>query len=476
MADIAFGSVEKIVKVGLAIKEAVDTVCQNQEECKEIQKVVASVSAILSQLQQAKVLKGPAVDGALMGLEESLDRALKLVMECQEGHIVRRFFTAGDMSKELRRVQDDITQKMMLGLFAVNIQATIILTNLGSAGAHHHPLPSQQQDIDVAEVSQCSNSSVDDEDVSRSQVNVEGSEVPAPLTPDDAEQSYIGKGGFSTVYKGVLHGEFVVAIKYMISEDLFTQQMMDFYCNNGPKLQHKSIVKFLGYGVKDRLKWRWFKNISYEKRLPILVEEYMPNGSLKDIVNEPQLDWSSCFCIFKGITQALHFLHQKRIVHKDVKPANILLDYDMNPKLADFGAAQVLHGTDDYVFENYVIGDMNYIDPVYMTTGRLSTKSDVYNFGVTLLETFRGMCGSKPPPDDKMPPVKWAWAVHQDGQMKDLFDPSLSNESQLEEIKRLLAIGLVCTEYDQNDRPTMLDVLEMLDGKKEVPVPTERNR
>ncbi|CAN6363647.1 unnamed protein product [Urochloa humidicola] len=167
MADIAFGSVEKIVKIGLAIKEAVDKVRQNEVECQEIQKVVHRVSAILSQLQQTKMLKGPAVDGALMGLEESLDRALKLVIECQEGHIVRRFFTAGDMAKELRRVQDDISQKMMLGLFAINVQATIILTILGSAGAHH-PLPSQQQDIDVAaEVSQSSNSSIDDEDVSR---------------------------------------------------------------------------------------------------------------------------------------------------------------------------------------------------------------------------------------------------------------------------------------------------------------------
>ncbi|CAL4986105.1 unnamed protein product [Urochloa decumbens] len=439
------------------------------------------------------MLKGPAVDGALMGLKESLDRALKLVLECQEGHIVRRFFTAGDMSKELRRVQDDISQKMMLGLFAINIQATIILTNLGSASAH--PLPSQQQDIDVLEVSQCSNSSIDDEDLSRPQVNVEGSEVPAPLTPyagltkftlselkaatlNFSEENNIGKGGFCTVYKGVLHGELVVAIKCIQHEyKYYVQQILDFYYN-APKLQHKNIIKLLGYGVNYRVRWHWLKKISNEERLPILVEEYVPNGSLKDIVNEPQLDWSSCFRIFKGIAQALRFLHEKRVVHRDVKPANVLLDYDMSPKLADFGAAQVLHGTDDYVIENYVIGDMRYIDPEYLTTGRLSTKSDVYNFGVTLLETFRGMCGcgSKPPTDDKTPPVKWAWAVHQDEQVKDLFGPPLSDKSQLEEIKRFLAIGLVCTEYDQNDRPTMLDVLEMLDGKKEVPTPTERNR
>lgn len=89
------------------------------------------------------MMKGPAVEGALVGLEETLDRALKLIMECQEAHIIRRFFTAGDMSKELRRVQDDISQKMMLGLFAINVQTTIILANFQSAGAHC--LPSQQQ-------------------------------------------------------------------------------------------------------------------------------------------------------------------------------------------------------------------------------------------------------------------------------------------------------------------------------------------
>jgi hypothetical protein len=101
------------------------------------------MSAILSQLQQTNMLKGPAVDGALMGLEETLDRALKLVRECQEGHIVRRFFTAGDMSKELRRVHDDISLKMMLELFAVNVQATTVLKNIQSAVAH--PLSTQPQ-------------------------------------------------------------------------------------------------------------------------------------------------------------------------------------------------------------------------------------------------------------------------------------------------------------------------------------------
>nr|CAB3490515.1 unnamed protein product [Digitaria exilis] len=189
---------------------------------------------------------------------------------------------------------------------------------------------------------------------------------------------------------------------------------------------------------------------------------------------EFQLDCSSFFRIIKGIAQALHFLHEQRIIHRDVKPTNVLLDNDMNPKLADFGIATVLQETEEW--DTRVIGDINYIDPVYMTTGRLSTKSDVYNFGVTLLKTVRGMCRSKQPLDDTTPPVKWAWEVHQDGQLKDLFDPSFCDESQLKEMKRFLVIGLLCTEYEQHDRPTMWDVLEMLDGKKEMPAPTERIR
>lgn len=122
MADIAFGSVAKIVEIALKIKEGVKTVKQNQEECRDIQRCVARVSALLKKLDEmTETMKDEAMRDALEDLAESLEHALELVTECQRKHVFRHFLGAGDMAKELRRVQDDIVRKLQLGNCATNV-------------------------------------------------------------------------------------------------------------------------------------------------------------------------------------------------------------------------------------------------------------------------------------------------------------------------------------------------------------------
>ena len=131
--------VEKIIKLGLAIKDAVDTVRHNEEECNEIRRRVLRFSDILSQLLQTGMMNdSPAMSGALEDLEESLHRALELVMACQERSVIRRLILAGDLSKQLRRVKEDILNKVMLASFAINAQTTIVLLTIQAGG--HPPL------------------------------------------------------------------------------------------------------------------------------------------------------------------------------------------------------------------------------------------------------------------------------------------------------------------------------------------------
>ncbi|TVT99527.1 hypothetical protein EJB05_55114, partial [Eragrostis curvula] len=138
MADIALGGVEKLVKVALAIKEAVETVKQNDKECRAIGKCATRCTALLSRLaEQTEMMHAPLEDVA-----ESLEEALELVKLCQRKHYFSRLWKAGDMAKELRRVQDDILRKVQLANFATTIQATVMLTDIQNAHAAPPPSPS----------------------------------------------------------------------------------------------------------------------------------------------------------------------------------------------------------------------------------------------------------------------------------------------------------------------------------------------
>uniref|UniRef100_A0A0E0ML18 Protein kinase domain-containing protein n=1 Tax=Oryza punctata TaxID=4537 RepID=A0A0E0ML18_ORYPU len=267
----------------------------------------------------------------------------------------------------------------------------------------------------------------------------------------------IGQGGFATVYKGVLRDGLEVAIrKHKIAHPNGYDEKPEMHrlihlCS---MLEHKNLVKVLGY--------------CHENRGVDMSNENTP----KEVVGE-QFDWSSRFRVIQGITQGLIYLHshsgKPTIVHLDLKPDNILLDSDMNPKIGDFGLAKVVK--DDEINAS-VRGTLGYMPPEYIVEGVISVKNDVYGFGVTLLETISGMSDSGRDARHQAS-IEWAWNARNSGEINKLFDPWLCDESQLKEIKRCMEIGLLCTENKPSDRPIMPDVLEMLQGKKKVPTPKQ---
>jgi len=483
MAD-PVASVEKIVKLGLAIKEAVDTVRHNEEECREIRKRVLRFSDILSQLQQTGMMNdSPAMSGALEDLEESLHQGLELVMACQERSAICRLISAGDLSKQLRRVKEDILNKVMLASFAINAHTTIILLTFQAGG---HPPLRLPEDTEVIETS-CNSHSTND---ARSKLNYKRNNVPAeapfpPLlglrefklfeleaaTSNFSHDNIIGRGGGSIVYKGVLNDGYMVAIKKILDPDRFNWARTLDTLLIVSKLQHKNIIKILGY-VKHKVRTTsspsvvWF----FKRREYFLVEEYAVKISLHNIILGSGLDWSSLFQIIEGVAQGMHCLHEHGIVHLDLKPGNILLDSDMNPKIIDFGISEVLHGNKIYTHGNAIRGTMGYIAPEHIADGIVSKKNDVYAFGMTVVETIGSILISKA--HREYPLDRWAWDSREYGMMDELFHPARYNDkSQLMEIKRCVEVALLCTQSNPADRPPMEDVLQMLSGLKELTTP-----
>ncbi|KAL6908114.1 hypothetical protein ACP4OV_002284 [Aristida adscensionis] len=487
MADVV-GGVEKIVGLALKIKEAVETVRQNKRECRDIEQCAARVSALLRRLHETTpaMRDDEAMRGALEDLAGSLESALGLVTECQRKSRLRRFLTAGEMAKELDRVQNDIVQKLALGNFATNVQASIMLNNIHSAVAAAAPptLPPQPQDAELVGITHTIHST----DAARCEMKTtvaRGSRLPdaslsgiaefslselKEATNDFSEQNIIGRGGLATVYKGLLRDGQAVSIKKINISPGFVKKHLFDEVEIILNVQHKNIVKRLGYcrEVETRsILWQG-SYIKAEEWYFCFVEEYLPNGSLEIINKGSSIDWSSRFRIIQGIAHGLHFLHEQRIVHMDVKPANILLDSDMNPKISDFGLATMLdRGDDEITRGNSLRGTMGYLAPEYLAYGLLSTRCDVYGFGIVLLMIMRGMCRSESARHQSL--VKWLPEAQGVGAMKNLLDPSLYEECQLMEIQRCIEIGLLCTQIDRAARPTMVDVVQMLNGEKELP-------
>ncbi|WOL07648.1 receptor-like serine/threonine-protein kinase SD1-8 isoform X1 [Canna indica] len=259
----------------------------------------------------------------------------------------------------------------------------------------------------------------------------------------------LGEGGFGPVYKGKLGNDQEIAVKRLSKS---SSQGVDEFKNEViliAKLQHRNLVRLLGCCVQGGER--------------ILVYEYMPNGSLDAFLfNEAKstmLDWQRRYNIIVGIARALLYLHHDsrfKIIHRDLKASNVLLDKDMNPKISDFGMARIFRGDDSEVNTRRIVGTYGYMSPEYAMDGTFSIKSDVFSFGVLVLEIIsgkrnRGVYQSAL----HLNLLGHIWNLWQADNASELIDKSIGPSVSTAELMSCIKIGLLCVQERPGDRPTM---------------------
>ncbi|THG21874.1 hypothetical protein TEA_021214 [Camellia sinensis var. sinensis] len=275
-------------------------------------------------------------------------------------------------------------------------------------------------------------------------------------TDNFSDSNKLGQGGFGPVYKGQLPDGKEVAMKRLssVSEqglDEFTNQVLLIL-----KLQHKNLVRLLGFCIDGDEKF--------------LIYEYMPNGNLDVFLLDPrkraQMNWIRSLNIINGITRGMLYLHEDswlRIIHRDLKPSNVLLDSEMNPNILDFGMERIFGGSDDATNTARIVGTYGYMAPELAMEGLYFVKSDVFSFGVLLIEIITGRRNATFHLTNCVPSlIAFVWQLWNEGKGLEMIDPLLMKSCDLDEFVRYMHIGLLCVQEDAYDRPTMSSVVVML--------------
>ncbi|XP_057796053.1 G-type lectin S-receptor-like serine/threonine-protein kinase At4g27290 [Salvia miltiorrhiza] len=278
-----------------------------------------------------------------------------------------------------------------------------------------------------------------------------------------SSKNKLGEGGCGPVYRGKLEDGQEIAVKRLSKT---SSQGVDELKNEVmliAKLQHRNLVRTLGFCA--------------EGEESMLIYEYMPNHSLDfilfDQTKSMSLDWRKRFHIINGIAKGLLYLHQDsrlRIIHRDLKASNILLDADMNPKISDFGLARSFGGNETEARTRRVVGTYGYMSPEYAADGLFSVKSDVFSFGVLVLEIVSGKRNRgffvK---DDNLNLLGHAWRHYKQGDSIKLVDPALGEAFDAAQVVRSINVGLLCVQNYVEDRPNMSAVVFMLGNEVALP-------
>ncbi|CAF1969542.1 unnamed protein product [Brassica napus] len=274
------------------------------------------------------------------------------------------------------------------------------------------------------------------------------------------EAKKLGEGGFGSVFKGELSDGTIIAVKQLSAKSC--QGNREFVNEIGmiSGLNHPNLVKLYGCCV--------------EKNELLLVYEYMENNSLALALSGKsslKLDWTTRQKICVGIARGIDFLHQGsmiRMVHRDIKTTNVLLDTDLNAKISDFGLAR-LHEAEHTHISTRIAGTIGYMAPEYALYGQLTEKADVFSFGVVAMEIVSGKSNMKQTESsDHIWLINWALTLQQTGDIMDIIDPVLEGEFNRKEAERMIKVALVCTNSSPLSRPTMSEAVQMLEGETEI--------
>ncbi|KAF6143249.1 hypothetical protein GIB67_039032 [Kingdonia uniflora] len=277
----------------------------------------------------------------------------------------------------------------------------------------------------------------------------------------------LGKGGFGTVYKGKFPNGQEIAVKRLSkssgqgSEEFMNEVVVI------SKLQHRNLVKLVGCCIEGEEK--------------MLVYEYLPNKGLDSFLFDPKkqslLNWRKRFQIIKGIGRGTLYLHRDsrlRVIHRDLKASNILLDEELNSKISDFGMARIFGGNELQADTLRVVGTYGYMSSKYAMDGRFSEKSDVFSFGILLLEIVSGKRNTSfSHHEQHLSLLGYAWKLWNEDNLSALIDPGLSGPCFEEEILRCIHVGLLCVQDFAEDRPTMSIILSMLSEIAPLPLPKQ---
>ncbi|KAA8530216.1 hypothetical protein F0562_004925 [Nyssa sinensis] len=275
----------------------------------------------------------------------------------------------------------------------------------------------------------------------------------------------LGQGGAGSVYKGTLPNGENVAVKRLFFN---TRQWVDEFFNEVnliSGIQHKNLVKLLGCSI--------------EGPESLLVYEYVINKSLDQFLFDKNktriLSWKQRFDIIVGTAEGLAYLHggsQIRIIHRDIKSSNVLLDENLAPKIADFGLARCFAADKTHISTG-IAGTVGYMAPEYLVRGQLTEKADVYSFGVLVIEIVRGMKNGVFI-EDSGSLLQMVWKLYKTNRLVESVDPCLKNDFPEKEAAKVLQIGLLCTQASVAFRPSMDEVVKMLTNKDcEIPLPNQ---
>ncbi|XP_074291792.1 G-type lectin S-receptor-like serine/threonine-protein kinase CES101 [Silene latifolia] len=289
----------------------------------------------------------------------------------------------------------------------------------------------------------------------------------ARATNNFALSNVLGQGGYGTVYKGLLADGQEIAIKRLSKT---SKQGKSEFMNElklVAKLQHTNLVKLIGCCIEQEEK--------------IVVYEFMPNKSLDFFIFDESrrllLDWTQRVNIIEGIAQGLLYLHKYsrlKIIHRDLKSGNILLDEEMNPKISDFGMAKLFEQNESRANTKIVVGTPGYMPPEYALDGYFSVKTDVFSFGVLLLEIISSKKNNGTySPDRHLNLIGYAWELWRENRGLEFIDNTLIlNDREQQDAMKCINLGLLCVQENASDRPTMSTVVTMINNEaSQLPIP-----